>query len=457
MTTTERPTAAAAPGLIELQIGAVAHGGHCVARHEGRVVFVRHTLPGERVLARLTDSAPGAAFWRADAVEVLEASPDRVPSPCAFSGPDACGGCDWQHVALPAQRELKAAVVAEQLQRLAGLDPGVDGVPEVVVEAVPGDTDGLAWRTRMRFAIDDQGRAGLRKHRSHDVVPIPVCPISHPQVQAAAAGDVRWPGPGAVEVITPAAGSERLMVVEPNPPMVRPSLPPLPGATSVAVREPAGLARVRGRTWVSEQVVVAGAPQAFRVTGTGFWQVHPGAAQALLDAVLDAAQPEPGDRIVDLYSGGGLFAAGLAASIAPGGLVVAVESDARSVADARRSLHDFPQIRFETGDVEHVLPRLQASGGLLAGDAGAGHSDGAEVVVLDPPRAGAGRAVMEQIAGLAPRVIVYVACDPAALARDVATAAGLGYRLTRLRCFDQFPMTHHVECVATLTPSSARA
>jgi tRNA/tmRNA/rRNA uracil-C5-methylase (TrmA/RlmC/RlmD family) len=428
--------------LIRLDVGPVAHGGHCVARYEGRVVFVRHTLPGETVLARLTEAGEGAKFWRADAVEVLTASPDRVTPPCPWSGPGRCGGCDWQHAAPSAQRELKAGVITEQLIRLAGLEPGQDGRPEVVVEAVDGaqSGEGLGWRTRVRFAVDSRGRAGLRRHRSHQVVLLDWCRIAVPAVNDLEVTGARWPGVDAVEVVAPASfpEKERLVVVEPAPgrrgDQLR--LPRLPVEASVATRDDAGLHRVRGRTWVAEQVTVDGTDRGFRITGGGFWQVHPGAAQTLLDAVMDAARPQPGERALDLYSGVGLFSAGLAARVGVTGSVLAVESQPRAVKDARRSLHDLPQVRFEIGRVDRVLAR--------------GDLEWTDVVVLDPPRSGAGKSVITRVAALTPRVIVYVACDPAALARDLATATAAGYRLTGLRAFDLFPMTHHVECVATL-------
>ena len=180
-----------------MTVGPVAHGGHCVARHEGRVVFVRHSLPGERVVVRVTeDRHPG--FCRADAVEVLEASPDRVERPCPYSGPGRCGGCDWQHVAPAAQRELKAAVVREQLSRLAGLDV------DVTVEELPGGP--LRWRSRARFAVDRSGAAGLRRHRSHDVVVLDDCPITVETAARAVLGQ-RWPGAGAVDVSVDSTGA----------------------------------------------------------------------------------------------------------------------------------------------------------------------------------------------------------------------------------------------------------
>jgi tRNA/tmRNA/rRNA uracil-C5-methylase (TrmA/RlmC/RlmD family) len=426
-----------------------------VARHQGRVVFVRHALPGEVVLARLTEAGEQHRFWRADAVEVLTASTDRVPVRCPVAGPGGCGGCDFQHVSTDGQRRLKATVITEQLDRLGGLAPDrLPGGP-VLVEPVPGDDDGLGWRTRVRFAVDRNGRPGLRRHRSHDVVPIDDCPLCHPRVAQLQVPARRWRGVTAIEVVAPAGGPDRLVVVEPDGER-RVEPPPLAGPTSLASREKRGLHRLTGRTWVQEQVLLDGAVRTFRVTGAGFWQVHPGAAQTLLDAVLAAADPKPGERALDLYSGTGLFTAGLAERVGVTGTVLAVEADARAAADARRSLHDLSQVELEHGRVDRVLRRLAAAGQDAPERQGQAERQDhpVDVVVLDPPRAGAGRAVIGLITALRPRVLVYVACDPAALGRDVATARAQGYELTGLRAFDVFPMTHHVECVAAFTPIS---
>jgi len=278
---------------VELEVGPVAHGGHCVARHDGRVVFVRHALPGERVVARLTEAGQHDRFWRADAVEVLRPSPDRVEPPCPLARPGGCGGCDWQHVSPAAQRRLKAAVVVEQLTRLGRVDPaavpGLADLAERGVEAVPGDVDGLGWRTRVRYAVDPHdGRAGLFRQRSHDVVRVPHCPIAHPALDEIGVGAKPWRGTAAVDAVVTSTG-ERLLVVEPSTPGGRVSTPPLGAEAAVAVRGTDGLQRLRGRTWVSEQVELDGVQRTFRVTGGGFWQVHPGAAQTLLDAVLRLA------------------------------------------------------------------------------------------------------------------------------------------------------------------------
>ncbi|GAA0326189.1 class I SAM-dependent RNA methyltransferase [Actinoallomurus spadix] len=409
--------------LIELQIGAVANGGWCVARHEGRVVFVRHTLPGERVRARVTQETKH--FLRADAVEIIEASPDRVQAPCPFAGPGRCGGCDWQHASLPAQRRLKAEVVQEQLRRLAGVER------DVVVEEVPGAPDGLGWRTRVQFAVRRDGVIGLRKHRSHQIEPIDECLIAHPQVEALGIERKRWPGATGVEAIASAGTGDRLAVLSSR------------GRARVP-RMDAPVRLVSGKRedkppFVREEA----AGRLWQVSGSGFWQVHPGAAETLAAAVLDTLQPRKGDIAVDLYCGAGLFAGVLGEAVGPDGLVVGIESEGQAVRDARFNLRDLPHVSVERGEVEKVLDEIQFG----RGKSTLNHAD---LVVLDPPRTGAGRDVVKRVAELAGRRIAYVSCDPATLARDLAFFSEYGWTLSALRAFDAFPMTQHVECVATL-------
>ena len=423
----DRPGGAAGD-VVELTVGAVAAGGSCVARAaDGRVVFVRHALPGERVRSVVT--ATTTSFLRADAVEVLEASPDRVERPCPYAGPGRCGGCDWQHVSLPAQRRLKAALVAEQLQRLAGLHR------EVVVEEVPGAPDGLRWRTRVQFAVAPSGRAGLRKHRSHDLEPVDACLIATEDVEAVGAEALRWPGASGVEVV--AAGEQRLVSV-----------------TSRGASGRSGSRRSHARVPdVAAGVVVDGRPvrgphgvrhevlgRRFEVAAGGFWQVHPGAATALASAVLEGLDPQPGERALDLYAGVGLFAALLGDRVGPTGAVLAVEADARASADAARNTDDAAHVRIRTAPVS---PAVLAT-------AGSPH-----LVVLDPPRAGAGLEVTRALAAMRPRRLAYVACDPASFARDLRVLLDAGWVLLSLRGLDLFPMTEHVELVAVLQPPEA--
>jgi tRNA/tmRNA/rRNA uracil-C5-methylase (TrmA/RlmC/RlmD family) len=388
--------------VLEVEVGAVAHGGHCVARAEGRVVFVRHALPGEQVRVEVTEDN-GGSFCRGDAVEVLSPSPHRVPPPCPLAVPGGCGGCDWQHAAPGYQRELKAAVVAEQLQRLAGIER------DVVVEALDGGL--LDWRSRVRLVAGHDGRAGLRAHHSHRVVPLEKCPIAVP----GALDDVlarRWRPGTELEVTSDADGTRH-------------------------VRELATVrGKVRARQLAGGVAVQHAAGRDWRLDAHGFWQVHPAAASTLAAVVGEWAEAPVGGSAWDLYAGVGLFASVLASQVGTSGRVLAVESGRRAVADGERNLADLPQVSWQAGRVEDAL---------------ASAAKPVDVVVLDPPRKGAGRPVVESIVAGAPDRIVYVACDPAALARDVATFASHGYALTDLRAFDAFPMTHHVECVALLS------
>jgi tRNA/tmRNA/rRNA uracil-C5-methylase (TrmA/RlmC/RlmD family) len=393
-----------------VDVGPIAHGGHCVARLDGQVVFVRHTLPGERVRIHITDRSK--SFLRADAVEVIEAAPGRVEAPCPYAGPGMCGGCDFQHVDPATQRELLGDVVREQLRRLAGIT--WDGEVEAV------EPDALGWRTRMQFAVDDDGRPGLRKHRSHEIIPVDRCLIAHPDLPDVLGRE--WDAES-VEAIVSSTG-DTLLVTDAT----------IPDDVEVAVD---GVVAVDGTTRggrgaVVEQVLAAD----FRVSGSGFWQVHPDAAPTLVEAVIEAAEVAPGDTVLDLYAGVGLFTTFLADEAGEEGQVLSVESDRGASRDARRNLHDFPQVRLIGASVERALR-----------DGSLGES--ADIVVLDPPRTGAKKTVAG-IVDLAPRRIVYVACDPAALARDLASFAGRGYVLEGLRAFALFPMTHHVECVAVL-------
>ena len=377
---------------FEAEVGPVAHGGHCVARlpePEARVVFVRHALPGERVVVEITEGTDGDRFWRADAVEVLSASADRVAAPCPVAGPGLCGGCDFQHAAVPAQRELKAAVVREQLVRLGRLDADSDLVAGLRVEAVPvagRPDDGLRWRTRQRYAVLPDGRPAMRAHRSHQLVAVDDCLI---------AAEGARPGDAPVEEGAP-----------------RPS------------RDP-----------VTHDVTVGSTTYPFSVAADGFWQVHPEAPRVLVETVMDLLDPAPGERALDLYAGVGLFARFVGE--ATGARVVAVEADRAACQHARGNLSALQGAVVECGPTDRVLR--------------SGLDEPFDLVVLDPPREGAKRTVVEQVVDRRPRAVAYVACDPAALGRDVAIFAEHGYALTAIRAFDLFPMTHHVECVALLT------
>ncbi|MET8556416.1 class I SAM-dependent RNA methyltransferase [Streptomyces sp. NPDC004959] len=424
----------------EVEVGPVAHGGHCVARtQEGRVLFVRHTLPGERVVARVTDGAEDSRFLRADAVEILDASKDRIEAPCPFAGPGRCGGCDWQHAKPGAQRRLKADVLREQLERLAGLTPEQANWDGTVL---PAEGDKLpagevpAWRTRVQYAIDEDGHAGLRRHRSHEVEPIDRCLIAAEGVSELGIESRDWSGMDTVEAIAATGSQDRQVILTPRPgarlPLVQLDKP----VSVLRVDEKdGGVHRVHGRAFVRERAD----EHTWRVGNGGFWQVHPKAADTLVRAAMQGLTPRKGETALDLYCGVGLFAGALADRVGEKGAVLGIETSKRAVEDARHNLADHPRVRIEQGKVDQVLPRT----GITEAD----------LIVLDPPRAGAGKATVRHLTTLTPRRIAYIACDPAALARDLKHFAENGYRVRVLRAFDLFPMTHHVECVAILEPA----
>ena len=415
--------------VVEVTAGDVAHGGWCVARPaDGPVVFVRHALPGERVLARITEVT--ARLARAETEEILAASPDRVTPPCPHARPGGCGGCDWQHAAPAAQRSLKAAVIRQQLRRMAGMDR------EITVEALPGDQEGLGWRTRVQFAVREDGVAGLRAHRSHRVIDVGECLIAHPAITDLALTGRRWPGETSVEALVGTGSGERAVIVSPG----RSAAAAAEQIAADAVLRRAGprnhrLTPVRGRGYLSQHA----AGRDWRVSAGAFWQVHPAAADVLTSAVLASLEPGPGDVALDLYCGVGLFAGALAPAVGPGGTVIGVEADDAAVRDARHNLREWPWTRVHKGDVTAVLAR----GGLPP----------ARLAVADPPRSGLAREVIGYLGATGNGVgrLAYVSCDPATLARDIGLLTGQGWTLDDLRAFDAFPMTHHVECVATLS------
>ncbi|MEJ1193668.1 class I SAM-dependent RNA methyltransferase [Pseudarthrobacter sp. CCNWLW207] len=458
-TQTQFPSTTEVKELV-LDVGPVAHGGHCVARHEGRVIFVRHAIPGEKVRARLTDAGEAAKFWRADAVEVLEASPDRVEhfwhaadSRRAWThGHPPVGGAEFGHIALERQRSLKAAVLTEQLQRLAAVGQFPGG--EVTVEAVAGnsagadptyDADtGLGWRTRASFSVTAAGKLGMHAHRSDHIIALREMPLASAGINRLRLWNIDLQGIERVEVAAPANGSRPLVLLAPapgtKPKRLSAIAAQLPEDVSVATFDPLtdDVQQLRGRTWVQESA----AGHEYRVTGAGFWQIHRDAPEALVGAVTrflhDGGFLSPGSVVADLYAGAGLFTAPLADAVGETGSVLSVEGAPGTSKDARKNLHGAPQVEIAQGRVERILRQKPRN---------------FDALVLDPPRAGAGKAVVGQLMAASPRAIAYVSCDPASFARDVGYFQQGGWSLAGLRALDLYPHTHHLETVALLVPS----
>ena len=394
-TVTTKTDAIRVGDIVELHVGNVGHGGMCIARHEGRVVFVRHTLPGEFIRAEITEIT--SKFLRADCIDVLESSEFRVTPPCALAS--VCGGCDWQHVSVNHQLELKSTVVREQLSHLAKLTE-VNGAPlaDFHVQPMSDDTSGLRWRTRNRFAKISDDSIGLRMNRSHSLVEVDECLIAVDGATELARSQAKF---ATDEVEVAKSSTDEMVVVD-----------------------------QRGGPWLTETVE----ERSWRIHASSFWQIHTLAPTTFVRTVRELAQPQEGEAILDLYAGSGLFAATLAKDVGDSGEIVAVESAIDAVRDARRSCSDLHTVELVTAKVEKWVTDYQG--------------EPFDIVIADPPRTGAGREVTARMAALATRAIVYVACDPSALGRDASYLAEQGWTMTALRAFDAFPMTSHIESIA---------
>lgn len=414
--------------VIDLDIADVAHGGVFVGRFEGRVVFVPDVIPGERARVRLTDTHK-AAFWRGEALEVLEASPHRQPHVWAAASIDVPpdqrpGGADFGHIGLHHQRELKKHVVEDALRRVGRLDLPVTIAPAGIAQNGSESADGTRWRTRVSLHVDDDGAVGPYAARSHRVIPVGDHPLAVPEIEDAARS-LHGAAAGRVDLVRPADGVVRVI---PRPENGRPD--------QDAAREP-----------VVERV----GTREFTVDAGGFWQVHRLAAETLTRAVTglldeDGTIRDPEASHLDLYGGVGLFAAAMADLGGAEARITSVESDGRATEHARENLAPWPGVTAETARVDRWLARFRAQ----ADDTDRRRLSRG-VVLLDPPRSGAGLDTVAAIAALEPAAVLYIACDPVALARDLAGLRTHGYECTGVHAMDLFPNSHHVEAVALLS------
>lgn len=375
----------------------VAHGGHFIARHLGAVLFVRHAIPGEEVEIEITGT--GSSFNRADVVKVINPSPDRVSAPCQFAHRAGCGGCDFQHISLERQRQLKSEVIAEQFARIAKREM------QVVVEEVGPP---LGYRTRFNAVTTRNGDLGFKQARSNKVIPVSDCRILQPEIKYQELSSRKWKGDLRVEVSLSSAGERTIATgCTRDETPVRTSEGPDIGQYSINGFD-------------------------LEVSQRSFWQSHKLAPTVLTKVVGEFAELQPGDRVLDLYGGVGLFTSQFIERVGEAGQIDLVEGSKSATADAMRNFAEYKNVKVHTGDVAKLLPRFSQC----------------DVIVLDPPREGAGKEVVQAMAVLKPRAIVYVACDPAALARDTTYLSEAGYEISKIRAFDLFPMTHHIETVA---------
>ncbi len=424
----------AAARFLTLTAGAPATGGTFVARHEGRVVFVRGTAPGETVTAQLLEDPreqASARFWRAEAVDVLEAGLDRVPTVWPEAGTDGVGGAEWAHIALPAQRRIATEVLQDLLRRAHVTSYPLD---DVQVEPAPHDVDGLGWRTRVRFAVDEDGRVGMRGWRSHEVRDVGENPLAAEAIRRLDLGSrTAPPGTEAVDAVAPSTGPASVVLIGRGLDPEAVEVPASWGDADVSVRTARGLVPLRGDGLVRERV----GERLFAVSATGFWQVHRRAAELLSEVVAGVLRAPRGGSAWDLFGGVGLFAAVAAEQVGEDGQVITVEGNRRASVLAAENLQDLPQVSVATADVTDWVKARRG---------------GVDCVVLDPPRAGAGLELMGLLTRAVRRRIVYVSCEPSTLARDLAAAEKAGWSVVDLRAFDLFPHTHHIESVAVLEP-----
>ena len=377
---------------ITVEIGPIAHGGHFIARHKGQVIFVRYGITGEEAVVEITSTSSKLA--RGDAIEILKASEDRVVPPCKYAVPGGCGGCDFQHIEISAQLELKRSVIREQFSRLGRIEIDLDVLP---VEP----TNGLHWRTRMDFAISKNGKPGLYSARSKEVTEIDKCLIAVEAINDPTMFARNWKGEDRLEVAVSSSGEKNVSR----------------GGRSIS-----------GPTQLHEVV----GEHTYEISPTSFWQSHSAAPQTLTKLVMDLMALRPGDQVCDLYGGVGLFTAPMAEDVGDIGKVHLIESSHRATQDALKIFEKKKNVVVHSGRVEQKLPLINR----------------VDVILLDPPRTGAGEMVIKQMLAKKPRTIVYVSCDPASMARDARALEEGGYHLNHIVGFDLFPMTQHVECVA---------
>lgn len=417
MTQTQVETRWAVGDRLTVRIESLVHGGDGLARSDGKVVFVPFTVPGELVEAELTEVHPD--FARGTALEILEASPDRVEPPCVYFG--ECGGCQWQHVAYPAQLLAKERTVRDQLRRIGGFE-------DPPVRPVIGGVDPWAYRNHARFTARRSGHLGFTRIDHRRFIQIDRCLIMQEPINEALAelqGDARGKRLHQVAIrCSPRTGDF----------LISPEIQ----ETSATIKT--------GQPFYEDELL----GRRFRVSASSFFQVHTRPERRDLsafglDADLDVSQAEVlillarsrlkltgKERLIDAYCGGGTFALALSAYCRE---AIGIEESASSLRDARHNLGDTDNVSFVQGKVEQILPEMAGT---------------ADAMVIDPPRAGCRPEVLRAIVSLQPKRLFYVSCEPSTLARDLRILVDSGFWLEEVQPVDLFPQTAHIESCSTL-------
>ncbi len=408
------------PDVITLTLDAMAHGGEAIGHHEGRAIFVPYAIPGERVRVEIVDERE--RYARARLLEVLEPSPARVAPPCPYFGPEACGGCQWQHIDYAVQARIKGLVVRDQFRRVGKFET------PPILEPLPDET-GWEYRNHALFHTDAEGRLGFLAPHSHTVYPITDCLILHPLLNDLLHSlDMVYPELEWLELRAGTATGDLMLVlqaVEEESPELEVDFP----LSVVQVRHDDAIAPLIGLDYIVEAVH----EREFRISATSFYQVNTAQAAQLVNVVLGALEPRGYEKVLDAYCGVGLFTAFLSEEA---GFVTGIEAHPAAVADARHNLAGADNVTILQGTVEAVLSTVEHK---------------LDAAVVDPPRTGLELAALDALAAHGPKRIVYVSCDPATLARDARRLVKHGYTLEWVQPIDMFPQTYHIENVALLT------
>ena len=386
---------------MELELTGFALGGKAVAHApDGRVVFVEYGIPGESVVVEFKEERP--SYLEARAIEVVDASPHRIEPRCEYFG--RCGGCQLQHIDYAEQLRLKTGVVQEQFERIGHFE-----APPV--RAMLGMEQPWAYRNHMRFTVRRDGDVGFMERGTHRFLKVEQCPIAIDAVNEVLS-DVQDATTGTRQ-ITIRMGEESGEL------LVQPKLEWRPGMEGTTES---------GQPWYKERLL----GRDFRISSAAFFQVNTRQAGRLANLVIERVTAVSPAVAVDAYSGVGTFAALLAEHVPQ---VVAIEESAAATADAKVNFDGLYNVEMVAGSVEDVLPNFTPA---------------PDVVMIDPPRAGMRREVVDALLASRTTRIVYVSCDPATLARDVRLLVDGGFELIEVQPIDMFPQTQHIECVTVL-------
>jgi tRNA/tmRNA/rRNA uracil-C5-methylase (TrmA/RlmC/RlmD family) len=379
--------------IVTLDIESIANGGHFIARYDNQIVFVRHTISGEKANVKIT--AINSKFAFGDAVEILKSSKDRVEAPCKYSHPEGCGGCDFQHIKPQAQLDLKRAVIEDQFKRIAKIEVR----PELIFTE---PTNGLNWRSRLKLSVSENKNLGLRAFRSDKIIEVDECLIALKEINDSEIFTKKWDHEDNLKISYSSESDINISQFGKN---------------------------VSGSNNLREVVN----DNKYEISPQSFWQSHKNAPRLLLEQVIKFANIKKGQKICDLYGGVGLFTLPISKLIGENGEVHLIEVDKTCIEDANKMFKDIQNIFIHHGKVEQKLGSVKKI----------------DTIILDPPKNGISKQVINQMIEKKPKSIVYVSCNPSTLARDSKILLDNNYELSNIVGLDLFPMTHHIECVAS--------